>query len=360
MITGVLSIFCAGPQLAFSASLEIHHINVQQGDSTLIIGPDGTTLLIDAGKSSKGTGEVVPYLKSLGILPSNGLSYMLATHRDDDHLGGLDEVINAGYNVRLNIWDNGSSKTGTQISQFLKAAQKTTARAVTKIPLGQVIPLGDGAIARAVAVSGAVLGFGSVPGATDENDISVAILVQYKDFDYLTAGDLGGGQFAADNICTGRTTSQANVESILAKSLMPGGGTSFLSINGLEVLDVNHHGSESSTNHEFMNLMTPRVAVINVGAGQGSSYHHPRKDVVEKVLMARGSCITAKPALVLQTEEGSPIGSNTSKAGFSVGDVIIKTTGVGTFTVSGTGAVSQGPDERVSAGISSSASFPID
>lgn len=356
MVIAVLGLFLSGVQLVLAGELEIHHINVQQGDAIFVKGPDGTTLLIDGGKPGKGTYEVVPYLQGLGI---DSLDYMVVTHRDDDHLGGLDEVINSGYDVRLNVWDNGSKKTGTQITQFKNAAKTTTAGAVRKILLGRKIQLGDGAIATAVAVRGEVLGYGSV-GATDENDLSVALLIQYKDFDYLTAGDLGGGQFSTDRDCTGRTTTQKNVETPLAESLMPDGGASLLTDNGVEILKISHHGSESSTNHQYMNLLTPKVAIINVGAGQGSTFHHPRKDVVENVLLAKGTCITAPPALVLQTEEGSPTGSNTSFAGFAVGDIVIKTTGVATYTISATGAVSQGSDERVDAGIDLPANFSMD
>ena len=46
-------------------TLTIHQINVQQGDCTLIVGPDQTTFLIDAGNNGKGTAEVVPYLQSI-------------------------------------------------------------------------------------------------------------------------------------------------------------------------------------------------------------------------------------------------------------------------------------------------------
>ncbi len=347
------------PQLALTSELQIHHINVQQGDSSLIIGPNGTTLLIDAGQPGKGNNEVVPYLQSIGMMPFNGLDYIVNTHRDDDHLGGLDEVLNAGYKVRKKIWDNGSKKKGLQITQFLNAAKKA-GRSVKKAPLGKVVQLGDGATATIVAVHGRVLGFGAISGVTDENDLSVAILVKYKDFEYLTAGDLGGGQFPADNSCTGRNTTQKNIESALAMSLMQGKRAPRLGVTGVEVIKVSHHGSESSTNYQYMNLMTPKVAVINVGAGQGAAFHHPRKDVVENVLLAQGPCITAPPALVLQTEDGPQGTPNTSFAGFAVGDVIIKTTGIGAFTVSGTGAVSQGPDERAAAGISPSASFSMD
>ena len=51
----------------------------------------------------------------------------------------------------------------------------------------------------------------------------------------------------------------------------------------------------------------------------------------------RVGCVTAPPALVLQTEEGSPTGTNTSREGFCVGDVVIRTTGTGTFQVLATG-----------------------
>jgi len=230
------------------------------------------------------------------------------------------------------------------------------------MPLGQVIDLGEGARAIAVAVGGAILGNDPppyTPSTLSDNDQSIALLIQYNGFDYITAGDLGGGQWSADNACTGRSTTQKNMESPLATSLMPGGGAGLLTASGIEVLHVNHHGSESSTNHEWMNLLTPAVAVIHVGAGQGS-FEHPRKDVVENVLLAGGPCITAPPALVLQTEEGAPIGSKTSLAGFTAGDLVIKVKEPGKFEVSGTGAVSQGPDERILAGIEPPKSIPFD
>jgi beta-lactamase superfamily II metal-dependent hydrolase len=348
-------------QFVPSGLLEIHQINVQQGDCTLIIGPDGTTFLIDAGRPGKGSAEVVPYLQSLGLQPSDGLDYMLATHRDSDHLGGLDEVIDAGYDVRFNVWDNGSNKSTNEVDEFLQAALTTTAGAVQMAPLGGIVLLGGGATARIVAVDGEVLGYGHVSGTSNENDKSVAVLVQYLDFDYLTAGDLGGGSWNVDKNCTGRHTNQKNVETPLATALMPGGGIGLLTVDGVEIVDVNHHGSESSTNHEYMNLMSPRIAIINVGAGQGGSFQHPRKDVVENVLLAQGSCLTAAPALVLQTEEGAPTGAETSFAGYCVGDVAITTSGLDSFTVSATGQVSQGPDERAGAGINGvGTSFPMD
>lgn len=344
------------PSLAWADhTLTIHQINVQQGDCTLIVGPDGTTVLIDAGNTGRGIGEVVPYLLSIGIEPSDGLDFVLATHRDSDHLGGLDEVLQAGYDVREAIWDNGSPKSGGAIDDFLDAALATTAGGVEPMPLGLVVELGNGATATCVAVLGSVIDIGPISGATEENDHSVAILVDYGDFEYITAGDLGGGRDDFD--CTKRLTGQANVETPLAQALHDIG---LVGPDGVEVIDVNHHGSESSTNSDYMNLLSPTVAVINTGPGQGSNFNHPRSDIVERVLMAQVDCVVVPPAFVLQTEEGSPIGSQTSREAFCVGDVIISTTGTGTFLVEATGEVSHGPDERGAAGLLGGRLFPLD
>jgi len=338
--------------------MEIHVINVQQGDSTLVIGPNGTTLLIDGGDTGRGKDTVVPYLTGLGI--ENRLDYMINTHRHADHLGGLDEVIKAGYDVKKNIWDNGSNEADTQaVLGFLASATTTTAGSVKPIALAQVIDLGNGAKATVVAVGGRILGTTTVLSVQDENDQSVALLVQYGLFDYILSGDLGGGD--DDTACTGRTTDQKNMETPLIKSLMPGGGAGLLTSTGVEAMMVSHHGSESSSNSDYMNGLSPAVAVISVGDGQGDLFHHPRKDIVENVLMAGAPCITAKKSLVLQTDEGMPLGDKTSQAGFVSGDVILKTNGVSAFEVSGSGRVRSGsPDERGGAGINPLKSFLLE
>ncbi len=118
------------------------------------------------------------------------------------------------------------------------------------------------------------------------------------------------------------------------------------------MLHVNHHGSESSTNSNWMNLSRPSVALISTGAGQSSSFQLPRVDVVEHVLLAQSTaCVDAPACLVLQTEEGSPAGSLTSFAGFCVGDIVVSTDGSQTFTVSANGQVTQGPNEVAAAGL---------
>jgi competence protein ComEC len=78
--------------------LKIHHINVGQGDCTLIVSPTGKTVLIDAGNNGLGTSNVIPYLNSIGV---GRVDFVVATHYHADHIGGIDEVINwvSGTNV---------------------------------------------------------------------------------------------------------------------------------------------------------------------------------------------------------------------------------------------------------------------
>lgn len=331
------------------SDLEIHYINVQQGQCTLIIGPDGTLILYDAGNQYKGTNEVVPYLESLGIYTTQTIDYMIASHRDTDHYVGLTEVIDYGYDVDV-VYDNGSTKTNFFVEDFIDAVETTTAAGLTTATNGTVINLGDGATATVIAVNGSVDGVGAITGGQDnENDRSIAILVQYGDFDFLCHGDMGGGMDDYD--CTGRSTTQINMETPLVMAIMPAGDNPLLSQYGVEVAHVSHHGSESSTNSDYMNILRPQVAPISVGPGQGVGWYHPRIDVVENVLGAEASCITAPAALVLQTEEGAPTGIKTSYDGYCVGDIIFSTDGDTSYTVSGTGAVSAGSDERTAAGL---------
>src|SRR5882672_3571300 len=92
-------VFLALP--VWSQNLEIHTINVGWGCSVLVKGPNGTTVLLDGGDTGMGTNRVVPYLQSIGIQTTDGLDYIIAGHQHCDHIGGLDEVINAGYDVHV-------------------------------------------------------------------------------------------------------------------------------------------------------------------------------------------------------------------------------------------------------------------
>src|SRR6184192_3534416 len=327
--------------------LEIHYIDVGWGGSVFIKGPDGTTVLLEAGNTGMGTQYVVPYLKSIGVQPINGLDYVIGGHQHCDHIGGLDEVINAGYNVHVKQYYNGSSYASTCVDGWNAASGSTTAGAPVAMPVGTVIPIGNGAKITCIARNGSIIGGGSV-AVSDENDRSIALLIQYGGFDYLWASDLGGGS----DTCTGRSTAQTNVETSVIQAISPGGAFPLISAGGIDLLHVNHHGSASSTNPTYFNMADPAVAIIGVGNGESSGWDLPRIDVVEHVLLAQSaSCVTAPPTVVLQTEEGNPIGSLASHAGYCVGNIKVTTDGLNLFTVSADGAVHQGVNEFTASGL---------
>ncbi|HEV7920461.1 MAG TPA: Ig-like domain-containing protein [Thermoanaerobaculia bacterium] len=329
-------------------NLEIHYIDVGWGGSVLVKGPNGTTVLMEAGDTGKGTAYVVPYLQSIGIQPANGLDYMIGGHQHCDHIGGLDEVINAGYNVRLKQYYNGSTNTSSCVTGWNSAAATTTAGAPVAMPVGTVIQLGNGATLTCVARNGSIIGGGSV-AVTDENDRSIALLIKYGGFDYLWASDLGGGSDA----CTGRSTSQLDVETAVINAISPGGAFPLISAGGIDLLHINHHGSESSTNPTYFNKAKPAVAIIGVGDGQSAGWDLPRIDVVDHVLLGgSAACVTAPPVtFVFQTEEGNPGSTLMSKSGYCVGNIKVTTDGLSLFTVSADGGVHQGPNEVAAAGL---------
>src|SRR5947208_4017729 len=346
LILGVL-VVCLLPFSVFAQNLEIHYIDVGWGGSVFIKGPDGTTVLLEAGNTGQGTAHVVPYLQSIGMLPANGLDYVIGGHQHCDHIGGLDEVINAGYNVRVKQYYNGSTYASSCVDGWNAAAATTTAGAPVAMPVGTVIQLGNGATMTCVARNGSVIGGGSV-AVTDENDRSIALLIKYGGFDYLWASDLGGGS----DSCTGRSTAQLDVETSVITAISPGGASPLITAGGIDLLHVNHHGSESSTNPTYFNKADPAVAIIGVGDGESSGWDLPRIDVVEHVLLGQSTaCVTHPTQLILQTEAGNPIGSLASHAGYCVGNIKVTTDGLSIFTVSADGGVHQGVNELASSGL---------
>src|SRR5262245_2913912 len=112
---------CALATAALGADLRIYVLDVGQGSSAVVVGPTGTRVLIDGGNSGDGSGIVVPYLQSQGIL---GLDYSIDTHWHTDHMGGMDEVFNTpGFKPQVAAYDRGNSSipSNTQVTQYLNS-----------------------------------------------------------------------------------------------------------------------------------------------------------------------------------------------------------------------------------------------
>lgn len=271
-LAAVRGIVAAGifllPATANADGLEIHYINIGQGGSTLIIGPDGTTILYDFGWSA-GDKHIVPYLKSIGIQPKDGLDYTFVSHRDADHYTGYRGVFKAGYDVRVANYGPGSPKgpSATMKREWLNPSKKTTAGTVRPVPVGLKISLGGEAEALIAAANGIVIGDDRKTRKEkhksgtkwNENDRSISILVRFGKFEYLLDGDLGSG---VEPCSDHKLKTQKNIQVPVAQALKRRG---LIPETGIDVLHIAHHGAETSTSAAYLNLVKPRVGLISVG-----------------------------------------------------------------------------------------------
>lgn len=252
--------------------LKVHYIDVGQADS-ILIQQNGKNMLIDAGNNADGD-LVVDYLKKQGV---SKLDYVIATHPHEDHIGGLDNVINT-FNIGKIYMPQVNSTTQTYkdvITAITNKGLKIT------IPVaGDNISLGD-AVATILAPNGT--------DYIDTNNYSIALKLKFGNNSFIFMGD-------AEDISEGE---------ILEKQL---------DISA-DVLKVGHHGSSSSTTEEFLNAVNPKYAVISVG--EGNSYGHPHKSVMDR-LKSKGTKVyrTDESGTIVATSDGENITFNTKPGSY--------------------------------------------
>ena len=251
--------------------LKIICLDVGQGDATVIRSPSGKILLFDAGETGKGYAKVWPFLRD--SINTRHLDYTVVNHYHEDHLGGMDEVIDSlGGRDSVLIWgyDRGGTYASTAFTDYttiLGTKRKT-------ITLNQVLDLGYGVTVKCVSVNGQTFGDNITP--SDENDFGVGLLVQYGGFKMIVSGDLGGYNSGG----------YKDVESILAPDL-----------GKISVLHVNHHGSLYSSNPYWVSTLDPMVSVISVGV---NGYGHPSQLALDRLCADPGT-----DNYIYQTELGS-------------------------------------------------------
>ncbi|MEQ9374036.1 MAG: lamin tail domain-containing protein [Imperialibacter sp.] len=242
--------FLAALSLAAAQDLRIYHIDVNQADATLFVTATGHSLLVDSGNN--GSGKVLfATMQQAGI---SRIDCFIDTHYHSDHYGGIDELVN-NHNVQIvQAYDRGDK-------DILPAAKKREAtyidyhNAVGKnagtLRAGHEFELG-GMRVQCLASGGQVIGNGPSIG-TDENDLSVAILVTYNGFRYFVGGDI-----------------HDTIEVEIAASS---------TAKDVDMYQANHHGSETSSAESFLASMKPSVIVISNGSDNG--YGHPRQSTLD-------------------------------------------------------------------------------
>lgn len=313
-------------------NLEIHHIDIGQGDSALVVSPTGKTMLIDAGEtnwqSSNNAQKIGNYIQS--VTGSKNLDYVVITHFHLDHIGyvgygGLwnlvevqgftvGEMIHRDYNKFL----GSSSGTFDNWKTYLEGTGSTKLHPVVAIEGTSQINLGGNVVVDIESVDGngdinqGNYNLDSSP--PNENDFSIGMKISFNNFDEWISGDLDGQYYDS-----GLGYKYHDIERNVARR-----------VGDVDVYKANHHGSDHSNSPTFVNQLDPEVSIVSVG--DDNTYGHPRQPVMDELNS------TSK---VYMTEHGDPT-TNTGAAKI-VGNVVIKTSDGVNYTVNGDSYVATNP-----------------
>lgn len=217
--------------------LTVHFIDVGQGDSILLDLGD-IEVLIDGGDKSPG---VVSYIDDY---VDGSLEVMVATHPHADHIGGLIAVLDA-FEVEF-ISLNGDTSTSQTYSQFMSAVNSEGAE-ISVRRRGWVFVVG-GDVVNSLTFN--VLHPVNLSDTINNN--SIVLSLSYGQVDFLFTGD----------------AEQEAEASMLTEGIVP----------DVEILKVGHHGSETASSLQFLQVAKPECAIYM--AGEGNSYGHPHEETI--------------------------------------------------------------------------------
>ena len=242
--------------------LEVHFIDVGQGDATLIRCGD-EAMLIDGGTEQSGTALQL-YLRQQGI---TALKYVVATHPDSDHIGGLATVL---YNFETDMVLMTDRTADTAAYDNLMHTMQDRGYAKTVPATGRTYRLGEAEFTI----------LGPLSRAEESNNESLALRLVFGSVSFLFCGDAEAGE-----------------EGELALSLRSLHST---------VYKVNHHGSNSSSCWPFLLRVRPQYAVIS--CGRDNDYGHPDAAVLER-LATMGAAIrrTDREGTLIAVSDGQTL-----------------------------------------------------
>lgn len=219
--------------------LKIHFIDVGQGDAALIE-LHGYTTLIDAGPNSSAE-RLVNYLKEEDI---KSIDYIIATHPDEDHIGGMDEVLR-NFEVK-NFYAPKIIKNTETFKAMIKELKKENLK--INVPYkGMELDLGEEAnLTFLTPVE---------YGGDNDNNSSLVTKISFKESSIIFMGD-----------CESEVERHLLKESNLIES---------------NIIKLGHHGSKSSTSIEFLKKVDPDYAIIS--CGKNNKYGHPHKETIDKL-----------------------------------------------------------------------------
>lgn len=238
---------------------EIDFLDVGQGDGIFIDSGDGCRYFIDGGSSSEkdlGKYTLQPFLKSKGV---SSIDYWFISHMDLDHVSGVIELLEAGYNID-NIVLSAEIPDG-EILRLIKELATLNGTEILYMKQGQQCGTKHLKFTCVYPFEGAT--------SDDINALSLSLLMEYDreidgsaDYRAFFGGDIAGKQ-----------------ESAIADSGLVG---------HVDLLKVSHHGSRFSSDETFLTALSPETAIIS--CSKVNRYGHPADEAIER-LKAAGTTI---------------------------------------------------------------------
>lgn len=216
----------------YENSLRVYFFDVGQADSMLIQN-NGVNMLIDAGNNEDGE-LLVSNLKTLGI---EKIDYLVGTHPHEDHIGGMDNIIN-NFSIGKIFMPNVSTNTKT-FEDVVDAVKNKNLKIETP-KIGDEFTVGN-ANCKIVYIG---------EDKENLNLSSIVIQLEYNNLKYLFTGD-----------------AEEEIENKL-------------DIGKINILKVGHHGSDTSSSEKFVKETAPEIAIISVG--KEKSYGHPSSDIIKR------------------------------------------------------------------------------
>ncbi len=222
---------------AAEGGFAIHFIDVGQALSVLVT-CDGASMLYDGGNVADGS-LVVSYLQSQGV---ERLEYVFCSHAHEDHVGGLAAALAVFPAGR--VYAPVTEASTACFADFVSYTQRQ-GLAVEVPAVGDTWALGSATVQL----------LGPLQDYDDTNDSSLVLRIDYGETGFLLTGDM-----------------EADAERDLVEAGAP---------LDVDVLQVGHHGSDTSTCYLFLNAVLPEIGVISVG--EGNSYGHPHEEPLSRL-----------------------------------------------------------------------------
>ena len=229
---------------------ELHMIDVGQGDALALRTNRGNWILFDAGRSwqrgDAGRSVIVPYVRRRG----GNVVALVLSHPHSDHVGGAASVVR--WLTPAEVWDPAYVSPTRSYSHALRSIANSAIH-------WQRVDPGDSLVADGVVVNFLAPDSAWAAQLADPNEASAVAMARYGQVRFLLTGD---------------------AESAEEQWLLQHGP----SINA-DVLKVAHHGSSTSSGEAFLAAVSPRVALISVGAE--NAYRHPSQSVLDRLSRRR-------------------------------------------------------------------------